>query len=409
MLSIMEKDVLIRQKHIPMGFLAAWLMITVTIQWIMLDMYLPALPILVEEFSVTEGELNISLNAGIISAAVATIIGGTLSDRYGRKPVMIISMLLAIVGCLFCALSKGVVMLSIMRGVAGLGSGSVCTVANAMLKDSFSGKRFQKNMTILQSVAAVGPIFAPALGSFLINISSWRFIFYFLAFGTLVTMIPMLISTETLPPENRFSNKFSDVLEETVQIAKTPAFSLFLGIIALLTIPIWAYVAVSSYVYIDDFGMSNTAYGVYYAVGTTFSVMAPFIYLLLAKKLNSRMIVRITILLMLMSGVMFLTVGKINPVLLILCVVPMYFSEGIIRPLGLVILLDEYSYVAGSASALVSFVVNIVGAVGTALATIGWSSMIHGTGLITTACVIVSILFWAVICAKGYLKERLDR
>lgn len=384
-------------------------MITVTIQWIMLDMYLPALPILVEEFGVTEGELNISLNAGIISAAVATIIGGTLSDRYGRKPVMIISMLLAIVGCLFCALSKGVVMLSIMRGAAGLGSGSVCTVANAMLKDSFSGKRFQKNMTILQSVAAVGPIFAPALGSFLINISSWRFIFYFLAFGTLVTMIPMLISTETLPPENRFSNKFSDVLDETVQIAKTPAFSLFLGIIALLTIPIWAYVAVSSYVFIDDFGMSNTAYGVYYAVGTTFSVMAPFIYLLLAKKLNSRMIVRITILLMLMSGVMFLTVGKINPVLLILCVVPMYFSEGIIRPLGLVILLDEYSYVAGSASALVSFVVNIVGAVGTALATIGWSSMIHGTGLITTACVIVAILFWAVICAKGYLKERLDR
>ena len=172
-----------------MGFLAAWLMVTVTIQWIMLDMYLPALPILVEEFGVTEGELNVSLNAGmtegelnvslnagIISAAVATIIGGTLSDRYGRKPVMIISMLLAIAGCLCCALSRGVVMLSIMRGIAGIGSGSVCTVANAMLKDSFAGKRFQRNMTILQSVAAVGPIFAPALGSFLINISSWRFI-----------------------------------------------------------------------------------------------------------------------------------------------------------------------------------------------------------------------------------------
>lgn len=405
----MEKEVLIKQKHMPMGFLAAWLMFTVTIQWIMLDMYLPALPILVEEFNVTEGELNVSLNAGIISAAVATLIGGTLSDRYGRKLVMIASMLLAIAGCMFCALSRGVVMLSIMRGVAGLGSGSVCTVANAMLKDSFSGKRFQKNMTILQSVAAVGPIFAPALGSFLINMSSWRFIFYFLATGTFVTMIPMLFMTETLPAENRFSNKFSDVLEETVQIAKTPAFSLFLGIIALLTIPIWAYVAVSSYVFITDFGMSNTAYGVYYAVGTAFSVMAPFIYLALAKKLKSRMIVRITIALMLMSGVMFFTIGEINPVLLILCVVPMYFSEGIIRPLGLVILLDEYSYVAGSVSALTSFVVNIVGAVGTALATIGWTSMIRGTGVITTACSIVAIAFWAIICAKGYLKERLDK
>ncbi len=405
----MSNEVLIRQKHMPMGFLAAWLMVITTIQWIMLDMYLPALPILIDEFGVTEGELNVSLNAGIISAAVATIIGGTLSDRYGRKGVMITGMLMGILGNVFCALSNSVCMLSIMRGVSGFGSGVVGTVVSAMMKDSFTGKRFQKNMTILQAVAAVGPIFGPTLGSFIINVSSWRAIFLFLAGGILITMIPMLVSTETLPPENRFSNRFSDVARETVMIAKTPAFSLFLGIIAFLTIPIWAYVGVSSYIFIDGFGLDNTAYGVYYAVGTMFSVAAPFIYLALAKKLNSRMIVRITILLMLASGIMFLTMGRISPLFLILCVVPLYFSEGIIRPLGLVILLDEYSYVAGSASALIQFVVNIVGAVGTALATIGWQSMIHGVGLITSACAVIAAVLWAAICVKGYLKNRLDK
>ena len=404
----MQKDVLIRQKHMPMGFLAAWLMVITTIQWIMLDMYLPALPILTEEFGVTEGELNISLNAGIISAAVATIIGGTLSDRYGRKGVMIAGMLMGIAGNIFCAMSQGVVMLSIMRGVSGVGSGIVDTVAAAMMKDSFSGKRFQKNMTILQSVAAVGPIFAPALGSFLINMGSWRLIFYFLAGSIFITMIPILISTETLPEENRFSSRFSDVAKETVQIAKTLAFSLFLGIIAFLTIPIWAYVAVSSYIFIDDFGMDNTAYGVYYAVGTVFSVVAPFIYLALAKKLNSRNIVRITLILMLASGVMFLTIGKVSPLLLILCVVPMYFSEGIIRPLSLVILLEEYSYVAGSASALTQFVVNIVGSVGTALATMDWHSMINGVGIITLGFTALAAICWAIIVSRKYLKKRLD-
>ena len=392
-----------------MGLFAAWLMVITTIQWIMLDMYLPALPILTEEFGVTEGKLNVSLNAGIISAAVATIIGGTLSDRYGRKTIMILGMMLGIAGNTVCALSNGVVMLSLMRGAAGFGSGVVDTVAAAMLKDSFTGKRFQKNMTILQAVAAVGPIFAPSLGSFLINIWSWRSIFFFLAGSVFVTMIPILISTETLPPENRFSNRFSDVLKETAVIAKTPAFSLFLGIIAFLTIPVWAYVAVSSYIFIDDFGLDNTAYGVYYAVGTVFSVAAPFIYLALSRKLNSRNIVRITLLLMIASGVMFLTIGRISPVLLILCVIPMYFSEGIIRPLGLVILLDEYSYVAGSASALIQFVVNIVGAVGTAIATIGWSSLVHGTGIITMGCVIAALICWAVISFKGYLKEHLEK
>ncbi len=405
----MHDEVLIRQKHMPMGFLAAWLMVITTIQWIMLDMYLPALPILVREFGVTEGELNVSLNAGIISAAVATIIGGTLSDRYGRKPIMIAGMFMSISGCLFCGLSNGVVMLSVMRGVSGFGSGVVDTVAAAMMKDSFSGKRFQRNMTILQAVAAVGPIFGPALGSFLINMGSWRLIFYFLAGATFITMIPILVSTETLPEENRFSSRFGDIAKEAVQIAKTPAFSLFLGIIAFLTIPIWAYVAVSSYIFIDDFGLDNTAYGVYYAAGTVFSVMAPFIYLALAKKLNSRNIVRVTLLLMLASGAMLLTVGKISPLMLILCVVPMYFSEGIIRPLGLVILLEEYSYVAGSASALMQFVVNIVGAIGTALATMGWTSLVHGTGVITMGCVAVAGACWAVIVRKGYLKARLDK
>ena len=76
-------EVLFRQKNMPMGFLAVWLMVITTIQWMMLDMYLPALPILVREFGVTEGELNISPNAGIICAAIGTIVGGTLSDRFG--------------------------------------------------------------------------------------------------------------------------------------------------------------------------------------------------------------------------------------------------------------------------------------------------------------------------------------
>ena len=71
--------------------------------------------------------------------------------------------------------------------------------------------------------------------------------------------------------------------------------------------------------------------------------------------------------------------------------------------------MEEYSYVAGTVSALTQFVVNIVGAVGTVLATMGWQSMTHGTGVITMGCVVVSGVFWAIIVYKGYLKSRLDK
>lgn len=399
---------IVLQKRLPMGFLAVWLMIITTIQWITLDMYLPALPVLVQEFGVTEGELNISLNTGIVAAAIGTIAGGTLSDRYGRKSVILTGLAIGVLGNLFCAFVGGVAMLCVWRAVAGLGSGVVETVAAAILKDSFEGRRFQKNMTLLQSVAAVGPIFAPALGALVINVSSWRFVFIFLAAATLITLIPMVVFTETQPAEYRFSNSFREVAKEAATIAATPAFALFLGIGALLTIPIWAYIAVSPYIYVNDFGLTNTSYGIYYAIGTTFSVIAPFIYLQLSKIMRIRRIVTVTILLMAAGGFIFLLAAGIHPVVLLFCAVLIFLSEGIIRPLGLVILMEEYSYVAGSASALIQFVVNIVGAVGTALATIGWHSWTGGLGIITLGCAALSALFWIIILRKGYLNRHLS-
>ena len=75
---------------------------------------------------------------------------------------------------------------------------------------------------------------------------------------------------------------------------------------------------------------------------------------------------------------------------------------------GLVILLEEYSYVAGSASALTQFVVNIVGSAGTALATMGWHSMINGVGIITLGFTALAAICWAIIVSRKYLKKRLD-
>ena len=263
-------------------------------------------------------------------------------------------------------------------------------------------------MSLLQSVAAVGPIFAPTLGAIVINISSWRFVFVFLAAATLITLIPMLVFTETLPEERRFSSNLKEVGKEAWNMARTPAFSLFLGIGAMLTIPVWAYIAVSSYIFIDDYGMSNTTYGIYYATGVVFSVLAPFVYLAMTRYMPNRPIVTVTIALMTIGGFGLLAAGGMHPVFLLICAVLIFLSEGIVRPLSLVILMEEYSYVAGSASALIQFVVNIVGAVGTALATIGWASRTMGVGIITIGCTAVAVLFWMIIINRRYLSRHLS-
>ena len=73
----------VRQKHMSMRFMAVWMMLITTVLWMMLDMYLPALPVITKEFGVSESYLNVTLTVGMITCAVGTFIGGTLSDRFG--------------------------------------------------------------------------------------------------------------------------------------------------------------------------------------------------------------------------------------------------------------------------------------------------------------------------------------
>ena len=397
-------EVILPQKRLNMSFFAVTLMVITTIQWITLDMYLPALPVLKEELHTTEAMMNISLNAGIAMAAVGTLFSGTLSDRFGRKPILLAGLFISAVCMTLCAFAHSVLFLSVMRGIAGMGSGFAETVTAAMLKDSFTGRRFQRSMTFMQSVAALGPLFAPTLGSVIINIASWQYIFYFLGITTAITAIPIVISTETWPKEKRIAEKMTDVLREGMTIAGTPAFALFLGVAAFLTIPVWAYIAVSPYVFINDFGVSNVAYGIYYGVGAAMSIIAPFLYILMARRWNGALVTGITIAMTLAGGLMLLTIGRFHPILFLLAIVPIMISEGMIRPLSYVVLLEEYSQSAGTASSLMQFIINLVGIVGTTLATLQWHSMITGTAIITLVCVAL-----AAVCARQLQRRHLLR
>lgn len=404
----MEPEVLLRQKHLNMTFFTVVLMIITTVQWITLDMYLPALPVLKEEFHTTESMLNISMNAGILSAAVGTLVSGTLSDRFGRKPVLLAGLLISAACNYLCVFAGGVLFLSVFRGIAGFGSGCAETVTAAMLKDSFTGRRFQKSMTVMQAIAALGPLFAPTLGSVLINFASWRAIFYFLGISTALTMIPILFSTETWPAEKRVAEKMSDVLREATSIMKAPAFALFLSIAALLTIPVWAYIAASPYVYINEFGIRNVEYGVFYGVGAGMSIAAPFLYLLLNRLTGSARVVSVTIGMALAAALSLLLIGSFHPVLFLFSIVPIMLAEGMIRPLSLVVLLDEYSHAAGSASAITHFILTLVGIVGTTLATLAWSSMITGVGIITAGCGLLALFCWLRMRRMELMRNRLN-
>ena len=391
---INKNEVLVPQPRLGTTLYITTLIIMMTVQWMTLDMYLPALPVLKVEFGASEALLNISLNSDLFACAIGTLIGGTISDKYGRNPIMIIGLLLAGLPLLVAAFAQGVWLLTFMRGLSGLGGGFALTVASAIVRDSFKGRTFQTVTTLTQAAAVIGPLFAPAIGAFMIEFLSWRWIFLVEGGAILITLIPFLVSEETWPEEKR---KVNNVLQATLQafgIIRNRKLLAFIGAAMLITVPLWGYIGVCSYVYYDFFEVSNLEYAVLYAIGSLVSFTAPFMYMFLSRITDAKKTAATAMIMLAAAAVLFGTVGPKAPILFLIAMIPVFLAEGIIRTLGTVEVLNRYHDEAGSASAVFGFAMLIISVPATAVATIGWGSFITGLTVITGGCTLAAALLW---------------
>lgn len=401
------KDVIMDQPKLGINVFAGSIMVLTAVVWMALDIYLPALPILKEEFKVSATYLNLTLTAGIIATAIGTLIGGPMSDKYGRKPVFASGVGLSLLFTFLCTFAGSVDFLIVVRGLASLGNGIILTVTTAMIKDTFSGRTFKNVMTVLQSAAIIGPILAPSVGSVIITWLSWRWLFVFIAVVSVVPAALILFARETWQEGKRISDSALKAVSDTLHTAGDKPFALFAGVMAVLTIPMWAYISVCSYIYITDFGISNMQYGIFYALGAGVSCISPFLYMVITRHSSTGRACEVCLGLILLSGVMLIAVGGRAPVLFLLSTLPFIIAEGMIRALGMVVLLEQYSHVAGAASAMINFILNIVGTVGASLATLNWNSYITALAVICIGCMAAALLLWIVIIRKGIMEERL--
>lgn len=401
------KDVIMDQPKLGINVFAGSIMVLTAVVWMALDIYLPALPILKEEFKVSATYLNLTLTAGIIATAIGTLIGGPMSDKYGRKPVFASGVGLSLLFTFLCTFAGSVDFLIVVRGLASLGNGIILTVTTAMIKDTFSGRTFKNVMTVLQSAAIIGPILAPSVGSVIITWLRWRWLFVFIAVVSVVPAALILFARETWPEGKRISDSALKAVSDTLHTAGDKPFALFAGVMAVLTIPMWAYISVCSYIYITDFGISNMQYGIFYALGAGVSCISPFLYMVITRHSSTGRACEVCLGLILLSGVMLIAVGGRAPVLFLLSTLPFIIAEGMIRALGMVVLLEQYSHVAGAASAMINFILNIVGTVGASLATLNWNSYITALAVICIGCMAAALLLWIVIIRKGIMEERL--
>ena len=374
-----------------------------------IDLYLPAVPSMGEYFQTDASVINLTLISFFFFYAVGILLFGPFSDKYGRKPMLVFGAAIYTIASVGCAISNSVGMLIACRVVQALGGGSITAVATALIKDCFTGALRSKILAIVQAMAVIAPMVAPVVGGIVLLNTSWRGAFVVLAVIGFLNLITSFFFTETLPKEKQFQGSVWGSLGRLFTVGKNKGFLGFLVAFSCLFAPYMAYVAISSYIYVNYFGLSAQQYSIFFALNSCCALLGPVLYIQGNSRLRPKTFAKICLALGIGSGVLMLLFGRLHPVAFLLCFIPFTLTEGAARPFSTGILLEQQSGDTGSASALINAVNTVIGSVGMMLGSLNWPDLVLGLGSVMLCCgLLASLLFLFLLRSKTGVKGLSD-
>ncbi|MEN9438149.1 MAG: hypothetical protein RIR09_2804 [Pseudomonadota bacterium] len=332
-----------------------------------IDMYLPALPSIGQSLGASMGAVQASLMAFFISLGVGQIIYGPVSDMVGRKPPLYFGLVLFGLGSVGCALAPDIQTLVILRFIQGLGACAGMVIPRAVVRDLHTGHDAARLMSLLMLVFSVSPILAPLGGSFLIEAFGWRSVFWAVTVAAVLGLV--LLATrlsETRPAELRVDSSVRSALQAYGVLLRDRHFLglVFIGAFGISSF--FAYLANSSFVLIDHYGLTPRQYSVAFAANAaSFIGISQF-----TGKLSARF--------GLVPLVKVAVVGYASTMCLLLLLNLLGFDQlsvligmlfvgygflGLVVPTTAVLALDEHGAIAGTASALMGTLQFVTGAV----------------------------------------------
>ncbi len=389
-------EIAVTQKYLGSEGLVAFITLMNMFIPLSTDLYLPALPSMGMNLDSSAAIINLTLSAFFFFYAVGMLVWGPLSDKYGRKPILIVGSLIYLLSSIFCAMAVDAYLLILARAFQGIGAGGITAVSVAMVKDCFIGKKRDVILAITQSMSALAPMIAPIIGVFIIQYVGWRGTFWTLSIIAIGNLVLSLLYQETLKDHERNKGSILVSMGRLIVVAQNKSFFFPAVIFALSAFPFMGYIAVSSYIYIDYFGLSEQAYSYFFAINAFISIAGPIIYVRYLRNFNKNAIAAGAFGLSIVSGILVMTIGSLSPVNFLLSFIIMSFTGSAMRPFSTNILFDQINGDTGSVSSLMGILFTVMGSCGMLIASMPWGNIVISLGAMIAIFSGISLVAWYV-------------
>jgi len=346
--------------------MAALLAITSMATAIGIDGTLPAMPAMVEGLDSTRTLVQLSLSMFMVGVAVGQPVSGPLSDRFGRKPVIIGGLLVTGGAALGCALAETVEVLTAFRFVHGMAAASGFIVGRAVVRDRYERGDAARVLSLLLFFFCFGPLIAPIVGAHLTVSFGWNAMFLFIAlYSALAAILFALVFRETLERPDPDALRIAPMLRNFAAISRSVAFWAYTACAAASYGILFSFLAGSPHVIITFFGETETAYAYMFAGGMIGSMAGMLAGARLVGRFGVDRLLRWGVCSASLFGLVLAGLSWAGIHHWLAVIGPMFFcmfAFSFIYPQTVAGALQPFPRIAGTASSLIGFVQQIAGA-----------------------------------------------
>lgn len=345
----------------------AALMAMTTVATVMgIDGTLPAMPRISQAFGADSAATQLTLSLFLIGIAVGQLVHGPISDRFGRKPALIAGLLLNIVATPGCAMATSIEALAVFRFIHGISAATGWIVSRAVVRDMFDREEAARVMSIMLFFHGLAPLVIPIIGAHLTVWFGWNAMFVFIsAYSSVVTVVFLVLFRETSPYRNPAALRIGPMIRTFAIVGRSLPFWGYTACATAAYGMLFSFLGPSADVIITFFGESETDYSYMFAGTMIGNIACMLVGARLVHRFGVDGLLRIGVSIGVVFGFVLAALAWAGVHHWLAVIGPMAFcltSFAFIFPQSVAGALQPFQQIAGSASSLIGFVQQIVGA-----------------------------------------------